>query len=102
MLYLKLELIFIRYRYENGRRYHAYKDGCDFLIVGFLRNKTNPPDSKYAIPNDQAEQERLDIIHHIYLLLYKGELHMSPIGPTPEKILDVGTGTGIWAMDMAE
>ncbi|KAH0614396.1 uncharacterized protein H6S33_000032 [Morchella sextelata] len=72
------------YRFENGRRYHAYKDG------------------KYAIPNDEAEQDRLDTIHHIYLLMLDDQLHLAPIAPNPTMILDVGTGTGIWAIDAAE
>lgn len=29
-----------------------------------------------------------------------GELHLAPIGSNPQRILDLGTGTGIWAMDM--
>lgn len=53
-------------------------------------------------PNDDAEQERLDIIHHTYLLLLNGELHMAPIVPEPTRILDIGTGTGIWAIDAGE
>lgn len=36
--------------------------------------------------------------HHLYLLTLKGDLFLAPIGPTPRRILDVGTGTGIWAM----
>lgn len=44
----------------------------------------------------------MDIMHHIFLLILDGELHLAPIGPNPECILDVGTGTGIWAIDMAE
>jgi len=72
------------YRYENGRRYHAYKDGS------------------YLIPNDEAEQERLDILHHVYLLLLDGKLQLAPVEPDIQKILDVGTGTGIWAIDAAE
>lgn len=40
--------------------------------------------------------------HHIFLLLLNDALHLAPIGPRPHKILDVGTGTGIWAIDMAE
>ncbi|KAL1303402.1 hypothetical protein AAFC00_006794 [Neodothiora populina] len=40
--------------------------------------------------------------HHVNLLLCKGELHHAPIGFHPQKILDVATGTGIWAVDMAD
>lgn len=35
-------------------------------------------------------------------MLLGGELYNAPIGPSPQNILDLGTGTGIWAMDMAE
>jgi len=30
-----------------------------------------------------------------------GELHKAPLN-NPQRILDVGTGTGIWAVDMAD
>jgi methylase of polypeptide subunit release factors len=43
----------------------------------------------------------MDIHHEIMLQLLKGELHKAPIGSNPQRILDVGTGTGIWAIDMA-
>lgn len=45
---------------------------------------------------------RLDIVHHTYLLLLDNKLHLAPIGPNPTRILDVGTGTGIWAIDAGE
>jgi cyclopropane fatty-acyl-phospholipid synthase-like methyltransferase len=35
------------------------------------------------------------------LLLLEGELYKAPI-ENPKRILDVGTGTGIWAVEMAE
>ncbi|KAH0559010.1 hypothetical protein GP486_004380 [Trichoglossum hirsutum] len=49
----------------------------------------------------QMENERLELVHHISTLLTDGKLHLAPIGETPGHILDVGTGTGIWAIEMA-
>ncbi|CAG7923819.1 unnamed protein product [Penicillium olsonii] len=69
--------------YENGRRYHSYHEG------------------EYVLPNDEREQDRLDLTHHIYNLLLKGELIRAPV-TSPQRVLDLGTGTGIWAMDFAE
>jgi len=47
------------------------------------------------------EQNRLDLYHHIFLLFLDGGLYHAPISH-PRRILDVGTGTGIWAVEMAE
>lgn len=35
-------------------------------------------------------------------MLMGNELHLAPIVDHPQKILDLGTGSGIWAIDMAE
>ncbi|PVH89233.1 S-adenosyl-L-methionine-dependent methyltransferase [Cadophora sp. DSE1049] len=72
-----------RYRIENGRRYHAYKEG------------------NYLLPNDDAEQDRLDLHHHVFNLVTEGKLFHAPID-NPSRVLDAGTGTGIWAMDFAD
>lgn len=70
--------------YENGRRYHAYREG------------------EYPLPNDEQEQERLNLLHHIFRMLLGGGLFRSPISSKPQRILDFGTGTGIWAVDIAD
>jgi ubiquinone/menaquinone biosynthesis C-methylase UbiE len=44
----------------------------------------------------------MDIAHEIMIRLLDGELHKAPIIGNPQRILDVGTGTGIWAIDMAD
>jgi len=77
----------LQYRHENGRTYHAYKDG------------------KYILPNDDMEQDRLDLQHHLFLLTFDNQLYLSPAGRDGHalhNVLDVGTGTGIWANDLAD
>lgn len=69
---------------ENGRTYHAFKKG------------------KYMLPNDEQEQERLDIQHAMFGVTLKGRLHLAPIGPNPQNVLDFATGTGIWAIEFAQ
>lgn len=44
----------------------------------------------------------MDMVHHIYSLLLGGKLYQAPISSNPHRVLDLGTGTGIWAMDFAE
>ncbi|KAI9773254.1 MAG: hypothetical protein M1839_002166, partial [Geoglossum umbratile] len=46
--------------------------------------------------------ERLDITHLLLVTSIEGELHLAPIGDNPKRILDVGTGTGIWAIEMGD
>lgn len=76
----------LKYREENGRTYHAYKDG------------------KYMIPNDDREQERLDLQHYLFLITFQDKLQLAPIGKKGElkNVLDIGTGTGLWALDFAD
>ncbi|EEU45750.1 uncharacterized protein NECHADRAFT_104598 [Fusarium vanettenii 77-13-4] len=74
----------LRYREENGRTYHAYKDGV------------------YVFPNDETENERLDIQHHLFALTFEGRLHAAPLTQPLRRVLDAGCGTGIWAIDFAD
>ncbi|KAF4979156.1 hypothetical protein FZEAL_4584 [Fusarium zealandicum] len=53
-------------------------------------------------PNDDEEQNRMDLVHHVYSLMLGGKLHRAPIGEHTQRVLDLGTGTGIWAIDFAE
>ncbi|KAI9826952.1 MAG: hypothetical protein M1826_006528 [Phylliscum demangeonii] len=72
------------YKYENGRRYHSYQEG------------------RYLLPNDEREADREHMKHHMLSLITSGRLHLAPISPRPQRILDVGTGTGIWALQIAD
>ena len=44
----------------------------------------------------------MDLAHHLYLLLLGGNLHLAPIPKDLQRVLDLGTGIGIWAIDFAE
>ncbi|PMD15765.1 S-adenosyl-L-methionine-dependent methyltransferase [Hyaloscypha hepaticicola] len=69
---------------EQGRTFHRYREG------------------KYPLPNDNREQERLDFQHYFMLVLLDGKLQLAPIGENPQNVLDIGTGTGIWAIEFAD
>jgi SAM-dependent methyltransferase len=72
------------YTYENGRRYHSYREGL------------------YVLPNDEPEQDRQDLLHHVRNLVLNGRLFKAPLEPNIQRALDIGTGTGIWAIDFAD
>ena len=61
----------------------------------------------YGMPIDEKELDRNDLQHHKYTLLLKDRLYVAPISEDTladanSRVLDLGTGTGIWAMDMAD
>jgi SAM-dependent methyltransferase len=53
------------------------------------------------MPNDEAEQTRLNIVHQIYLILLNGNLTAVPISSGAPRILDIGTGPGDWVIEMS-
>lgn len=74
----------LRYREENGRTYHAYKDGT------------------YLLPNDESEKDRLDLQHHLFSLTFDGKLQLAPLPKKLDHVLDIGCGTGAWSIDFAD
>jgi methylase of polypeptide subunit release factors len=44
----------------------------------------------------------LDLQHHLLLILLDNELHLAPIDKNVQNVLDVGTGTGIWAIEFGK
>ncbi|CZS99478.1 related to methyltransferase [Rhynchosporium agropyri] len=67
-----LSSIALRTVEKYGRSYHAYQDG------------------KYLMPNDEQERERLG-----------GRLHLASL-PATQRVLEIGTGTGIWSIQFAD
>ncbi|RDW80218.1 S-adenosyl-L-methionine-dependent methyltransferase-19 [Coleophoma cylindrospora] len=69
--------------FENGRRYHKFREG------------------RYQFPNDESEQAREDMKHAMMVSVCGGKLFLAPI-EQPRRVLDIGTGTGIWAIDVGD
>ena len=67
--------------FENGRRY------CN---------------AEYFLPDGDAEHNRLQILHQLYTHLQEGRSSYAYIPPSATRILDIGTGTGEWAISTAE
>ncbi|KAF6830213.1 hypothetical protein CPLU01_07507 [Colletotrichum plurivorum] len=75
----------LNYPVEYGRRYHAFRSGS------------------YFAPNDEEECDRLDFNHALILKALDGRLYLAPLEQAKiNRILDIGTGTGIWAIEMGD
>jgi hypothetical protein len=64
------------YRYEYGRRFHAWAD------------------NSYALPNDDEEASRLELQHAIWKKIFGGRLYLAPLGEDMTDAIDIGCGPG--------
>ncbi|CAG8599620.1 6675_t:CDS:2 [Ambispora gerdemannii] len=75
-----------RFRFVDGRRYH------------------NNQNSRYALPNDDVEIDRLQQQHFCLRFAWNGNF-CAPISDSLENhkafVLDSGCGPGVWCLDMA-
>ncbi|KAM5349828.1 hypothetical protein ACJ41O_006333 [Fusarium nematophilum] len=91
----------LQYRTIQGRTFHSEKFTTE-----------------YYAPNDDQQSDSVDITHHYLSLILDGKLFLAPLKQNIEvdtllrrsrltadvlqKVIDVGTGTGIWAIDFAD
>jgi SAM-dependent methyltransferase len=76
----------LEYRRSQGRTYHSDK---------FT--------TSYFLPNDDQQLESVDLTHHYLTILLDDQLFLPPLKEDKlQKVLDVGTGTGIWAIEFAD
>lgn len=71
---------------ENGRRYQTLRD------------------AEYFSPSDEQQFETYEVGHIACLLMNSEEhnpLYLAPVS-SPKNVLDIGTGHGSWAIDMAD
>lgn len=72
-----------KFEKENGRTYHAFRPGT------------------YHFPNDPTETDRLDFQFEILKFCFENRNYFAPLR-NPKRILDIGTGTGQWAIEIAD
>lgn len=84
---------------ENGRRYHKYHEGGMLSFISKLTVNIRLTLLAYPYPNDEKELDRLDLQHHMFKLVMGGKLYHVPL-KNPKQILDIGTGSGIWPLEM--
>ncbi|CCE35190.1 uncharacterized protein CPUR_02121 [Claviceps purpurea 20.1] len=76
----------LEYRQIRGRTYHSDK----FAI-------------NYFLPNDDQQLESEDLSHHYLMILFDDQLFLAPLEKNRlHRVLDVGTGSGIWAIEFAD
>ncbi|RBR21967.1 uncharacterized protein FIESC28_04680 [Fusarium coffeatum] len=75
----------LKYRTLHGRLYQSEKGNPD-----------------YWGPIDETGQAAMDINHHVLTLLMGDKLYLAPISQDIQAAADIGTGTGIWAIEFAD
>ncbi|KAK3378105.1 S-adenosyl-L-methionine-dependent methyltransferase [Podospora didyma] len=75
-----------RFQERFGRTYNSYRSGS------------------YHFPNDPTENERQEEQYDILKMVMDGRNYLAPFSAEnpPTKILDIGTGTGLWAVEMGD
>jgi ubiquinone/menaquinone biosynthesis C-methylase UbiE len=49
---------------------------------------------EYGLPIDEQELDRIDMSHAKCLMILEKKLFLAPMTKNPQRILDLGTGTG--------
>ncbi|KAM0197261.1 hypothetical protein ACHAPI_005119 [Fusarium lateritium] len=76
----------LEYRTIQGRTYHSEQGNA-----------------QYWGSNDDKQNDLMDLTHYILTLGLGDKLHLAPLKEDKiQQVIDIGTGTGIWAIDFAD
>ncbi|KAG6075126.1 hypothetical protein E4U16_003585 [Claviceps sp. LM84 group G4] len=76
----------LEYRQIHGRTYHSDRFA-----------------TSYVFPNDDQQLESDELNHHYLKILLDDQLFLAPLEKDKiHRVLDVGTGSGIWAIEFAD
>jgi len=65
------------------------------------RTRHTVESAPYMLPNDLTESDRLDAQHYLVRFVFKGNYNVQLDHDAKLRILDVATGTGVWALEMS-
>ncbi|EGO58692.1 hypothetical protein NEUTE1DRAFT_78072 [Neurospora tetrasperma FGSC 2508] len=75
-----------QYRHIHGRTYHSDLGNAESWE-----------------PNDERHIDAMEIAHHAYMVTMGHRLYCAPLDKNKvRKVLDIGTGSGLWAIDFAD
>ena len=63
---------------------------------------TMPTAKGNLLLNYEKEQEHMDLHNHVFRISLGGPIYRVPIPSNVHRVLDLGTGTGIWTFDVAD
>ncbi|CAG7853098.1 SubName: Full=Uncharacterized protein {ECO:0000313/EMBL:CCA75872.1} [Serendipita indica DSM 11827] len=97
---------------DDGGSFYSYNSARDVrLFVKEMHGRIwNSMNETYMLPSDDTEWHRLNRQHLAHIIGLGGlypcpeqvEAHLAPAEGARKQILDVGCGTGSWAIEMAE
>lgn len=87
-----------KFEKENGRTYHGFRPGSKSSLYQQSVYE-NSHSLAYHFPNDPTETERLDFQFEIIKFCFSNRNYFAPLS-SPKRILDIGTGTGQWAIEV--
>ncbi|KAI4240986.1 MAG: hypothetical protein LQ352_007525 [Teloschistes flavicans] len=67
-----------------------------------VENERGYANEKYFMPCDEQEQTRLAILYQCFTSILNGQPSFQSIPRSAKRILEIGTGTGDWAVAVAE